>query len=62
MEMWRKLLLTGLALAAIAGILLTWGSIGSIILAAGLLAGASAAVYQRYLVNNEESDWEDTNG
>ena len=54
----RTLLLTVLALALIAGAVATWGSIGSIMLVFCLFLMGASLLYQRFLTNNENNDFD----
>lgn len=47
------ILLAGL----LAAIILTWGSIGSILLTFCLLLSGAALLYQRFLTNRDDTDW-----
>ncbi len=53
----RWLLLALLAAAMIWVMVATWGSIGSIVMAMGLLSMGSALLYQRFLLNRDDSDF-----
>ena len=52
----RRLLLSLLAAAMIWVMVATWGSIGSIVMAMGLLSMVSALLYQHFL-NRDDSDF-----
>ena len=54
----RKALLIGMILLMLGVIVRTWGSVGSAIVAYGLIMLLSALLYQRYLTNREESDYQ----
>ena len=54
----RKLLLPLLVLGMFAAIVLTWGSIGSVILTFCLLLMGASVVYQRFLTNRDEGDFD----
>ncbi len=63
MPLWRKLLLGCLVIAMAAGILLTWGSIFSILMALGLLYTAGILLYQKYILDDgSRDDWGEQNG
>ena len=54
----RKILLIPLALVLITVMLTTWGSIGSVIMLFCLLLMGAAMLYQHFLTNQEEDDWQ----
>ena len=54
----RKLLLILLAVAMLATAITTWGSIGSIAMIFGLILMGAALVYQRFLTNREDNDFD----
>ncbi len=58
MQLWQKLLLTALVAALTAGMILTWGSIGSGILAFCLLATGGSLLYQHFLTNHDDDSWD----
>ena len=58
MENWRRFLLLVIAVSLILVIILTWGSIGSITLLFCLIMLAGSLLYQRYLTNHEENDFD----
>jgi len=63
MPLWRKLLLVCAVIAMIAGVVLTWGSIFSIVMALGLLYTLGILAYQRFLLDDEDRDnWGEENG
>ena len=63
MPLWRKLLLVCAVIAMIAGVVLTWGSIFSIVMALGLLYTVGILAYQRFLLDDEDRDnWGEENG
>jgi len=53
-----KALLIGMILLMLGVIVLTWGSVGSAVMGYGLIMLLSALLYQRYLTNREESDYQ----
>ena len=54
----RKVILILLALAILAVAIVTWGSIGSACMILCLLLMAASLLYQRFLTNREEDDWQ----
>lgn len=54
----RKVLLVLLAAGLTAVMLLTWGSVGSILMCFCLIAMGATLLYQRFLVNNDDSDFQ----
>ena len=54
----RKALLLLFALALLAVAIATWGSIGSAALIFCLILMAASLLYQRFLTNNEENDYD----
>ena len=56
--MLRKVILILLALAILAVAIATWGSIGSVCMILCLLLMAASLLYQRFLTNREEDDWQ----
>ena len=63
MPLWRKLLLVCAVIAMIAGVVLTWDSIFSIVMALGLLYTVCILAYQRFLLDDEDRDnWGEENG
>lgn len=58
MENWRRFLLLVIAVSLILVIILTWGSIGSITLLFCLIMLAGSLLYQQYLTNHENNDFD----
>lgn len=58
MGTWQKVLLGLVAVALLAVIILTWGSIGSAALASCLLLMGASLLYQRYLNNRDPDDYQ----
>ena len=54
----RKTILILLALALLAVAIATWGSLGSASLIFCLLLMAASLLYQRFLTNNEDNDYD----
>lgn len=54
----RKLLLILLAVALLAGAIATWGSIGSIMLVFCLGTMLASLLYQHFLTNRDDNDFE----
>lgn len=57
MDNWRKIALTILAALMILGILLTWGSIFSIVMALGLFSAAAMLLIRKHILNDRDNDW-----
>lgn len=57
MRIWQKVMLAILLAGLLAAIILTWGSIGSILLTFCLLLSGAALLYQRFLTNRDDTDW-----
>ena len=55
----RALLLGLMALGMTAVMLLSWGSIGSAVMAMGLLSMGSALLYRRFLNREDPDQWND---
>ena len=53
----RILALVGLAVGMIVVMIATWGSIGSAVMAMGLITMISALLYQRFLNHRNEDDF-----
>ena len=53
-----KVLITGMVLLMLAVMVFTWGSMGSTMMAYGLIIMGCALLYQRFLTNWEESDYQ----
>lgn len=63
MENLRKIALAVVMAAMILGVLLTWGSLFSIVLAMGLFSAAAVLLFRKYLPDDRESDfYGDQNG
>ena len=58
MEKWRLLLLLVIAVTLVAVILMTWGSIGSIVLLFCLITMGASLLYQHFLTHSEDSDFD----
>ena len=58
MSTFRKLLLLALALGMLAVIVLTWGSLGSAALTFCLLLMGASLLYQHFLTNRDENDFD----
>lgn len=54
----RKILITGMMMLMLAVMVLTWGSVGSAVMAYGLIMMLSALLYQRFITRREESDYQ----
>lgn len=54
----RKLLLILLAGALLAAAIATWGSIGSAVMVFCLLMMGASLLYQRFLTNREDNDYD----
>lgn len=54
----RKTILILLALALLAVAIATWGSLGSASLIFCLILMAASLLYQRFLTNNEDNDYD----
>ena len=54
----RKILLIGLVVLMLAVMVLTWGSVGSAVMAYGMIMMLSALLYQRFITRREESDYQ----
>ena len=57
MEKWRGLVLLVIALSLVGVIILTWGSIGSAALTLCLLLMGASLLYQHFLINSEDNDF-----
>lgn len=63
METWRKIALAVVVGLMILGILLTWGSMFSIVMAFGLFSAAALLMIRRFLLDDRENDfYGDQNG
>ena len=54
----RTILLVLLAVILLAAMVLTWGSIGSAVMAFCLITMGGSLLYQRFLTNRDESDFQ----
>ncbi len=54
----RRIVLTLLAVALVIGAICTWGSIGSVLLIACLLVLGGALLYQHFVNNWDNSDYD----
>ena len=54
----RKILITGMMILMLAVMVLTWGSVGSAVMAHGMIMMLSALLYQRFITRREESDYQ----
>ena len=54
----RKLFLAALAAGMLITAIATWGSIGSIAMVFGLLLMGAGLLYQRFLTNREDNDFD----
>ena len=54
----RNVLLIGLAILMLTVAIATWGSIGSITMIFGLILMGASLLYQRFLTNREENDFD----
>ncbi len=54
----RKILLGLLSAAILTVIILTWGSVGSAVMAFCLILAGSALLYQRFLNNHDQDSWD----
>lgn len=63
METWRKIALAVVVALMILGILLTWGSIFSIVMAMGLFSAAAVLMIRKFILDDRENDfYGDQNG
>ena len=63
MPLWRRILLICLVTVMVLGIVLTWGSIFSIVMTLGLLYTIGILAYQKYILDDEDRDqWGEQNG
>lgn len=63
MQTWRKIALAVVVGLMILGILLTWGSLFSIVLAMGLFSAAAILMFRKFLPDDREGDFHgDQNG
>ena len=56
----RKLALAALAAVLVLIMVLTWGSLGSAVMAFGLISMGSALLYQHYLNREDPDQWHDS--
>lgn len=54
----QKILLAALVIGLLAVIILTWGSVGSAILAFCLIMVAASLLYQHFLTNRDGESWD----
>ena len=54
----KSLLLIGFLVLVVAVIILTWGSIGSAVMAMGLISMISALLYRRFLNRDDPDLWD----
>ncbi|MBR3973895.1 MAG: hypothetical protein IKJ99_08090 [Oscillospiraceae bacterium] len=57
--MFRKLLILTLALVMITVMIITWGSMGSALMAFLLIMMGAAVLYQRFLTNRDEDQFQE---
>ena len=63
MPLWRRILLICLVTVMVLGIVLTWGSIFSVVMTLGLLYTMGILAYQKYILDDEDRDqWGEQNG
>ena len=58
MSKFRITLLALIAIVMIAVIIATWGSLGSAVLVFGLIMGIAGLLYQHFLINRDEDDFQ----
>ena len=58
MEPVRRILLAILAAALVTVMVLTWGSLGSAVMALCLIAMMSALLFRKFLTDRDESDYQ----
>ena len=58
MAPWRRALLVLLAAVLIWAIVVTWGSIGSVVLVFGLITMGAALLYKRFLLRDDPDFYE----
>lgn len=58
MRIWQKILLAVLAGALVIPAVLSWGSLGSAVCVFLLITMGAALLFQRFLTNQDESDFE----
>ena len=59
MSTFRKILILALALVMIAVMVMTWGSMGSAMMAFLLIMMGAALLYQRFLTNRDEDQFQE---
>ena len=59
MSLFRKLLILTLALVMITVMIITWGSMGSALMAFLLIMMGAAVLYQRFLTNRDEDQFQE---
>lgn len=59
MSLFRKLLILALALAMVVVMIITWGSMGSALMAFLLIMMGAALLYQRFLTNRDEDQFQE---
>lgn len=59
MSLFRKLLILVLALAMVTVMIITWGSMGSALMAFLLIMMGAAMLYQRFLTNRDEDQFQE---
>jgi len=58
-SLFRKLLILALALAMVVVMIITWGSMGSALMAFLLIMMGAALLYQRFLTNRDEDQFQE---
>ena len=58
MSSWRKILLVILVAALVTVMALTWGSLGSAVMAFCLIMMVAALLFQKFLTNRDENDFQ----
>jgi len=58
MKIWKTIMLAVLAAVLIIVMVLTWGSIGSAVMAFCLITLVSSLLFQRFLTNRDASDYQ----
>jgi len=64
MAAWQKIALAIVLVLMVVSILVTWGSIFSIVMTLGLLYAGGVLLYQKFILNGREDNdyWGDQNG
>ena len=63
MQTWRKIALAVVVALMVLGILLTWGSIFSVVMAFGLFSAAAILMIRKFILDDRENDfYGDQNG